>query len=151
LINNTLKADGPWTWHRNEVVEASGAYNWDTTNINAGSYAITVLAFDEHGATNGPSISTVPVNVAVPELPIIPNFNPSPAPRQYPPSQHSLTPQQNNQSSTPPAIPPPANPPAKQQDLLAQSFPLEYVYGTVVSIVATIAVATGYLYSKRKK
>jgi hypothetical protein len=70
LINNTLKADGPWTWQQNDTVKVNGSYNWDTTNLPAGKYTITILAFDEHGATNSPSTSTVTVNLAViPEIP----------------------------------------------------------------------------------
>ena len=151
LINNTLKADGPWAWDRHDIVEANGSYTWDTTNINTGSYTITALAFDEHGATNGPSTSTITVNVIVPESPIIPSPKPSPAPRQDPTPQPSPTPQQNNQSATPSVIPPPNNPPVKPQGVLVSSFPMECICGIVVAVVATIAVATGYLYSKRKK
>lgn len=72
LISNTLKADSPWTWNRNgDSVQVNGSYVWETTSINPGSYTITVLSFDEHGANNGPSTSTITVNLpAVPELPI---------------------------------------------------------------------------------
>jgi hypothetical protein len=70
LINNVLKADGPWIWRSADVVEANGSYAWDTTNVNPGSYTITVLSFDEHGANNGPSTSTVTVTLtAIPEIP----------------------------------------------------------------------------------
>ncbi len=73
LINNTLKADGPWKRQQNETINIEGSYNWDTTKLSlAGIYTITILAFDEHGATNGPSTSTVTVNhyppIAIPEI-----------------------------------------------------------------------------------
>jgi hypothetical protein len=70
LINNTLKADGPWTLHQNDTVKVNGSYNWTTTNLPPDKYTITILAFDEHGATNSPSTSTVTVNLTViPEIP----------------------------------------------------------------------------------
>jgi uncharacterized repeat protein (TIGR02543 family) len=59
LINNTLKADGPWAWQQNDMVKVNCSYIWDTTGFPAGNYTITILAFDEHGATNSPSTSTV--------------------------------------------------------------------------------------------
>ena len=61
LINNSLRADGPWTWHKDDLVNVSGSYSWDTANLLPGRYTITILAFDEHGATNSPSTSTVTV------------------------------------------------------------------------------------------
>ncbi len=69
LISNTLKADGPWTWNRSDPIKVNGSYTWNATNINDGSYAITVLAFDEHGANNGPSTSNIIVYKAIPEFP----------------------------------------------------------------------------------
>ena len=70
LVNNTFKADGPWIWQQNETVRVNGAYSWHTIDLPAGKYVITVLAFDEHGAANGPAMSTVTVNVAtIPEMP----------------------------------------------------------------------------------
>ena len=62
LIDNTLIADGPWTWQFKDPIEANGSYTWDTTNIAAGSHTITILSFDEHGANNAPSTTTVTVN-----------------------------------------------------------------------------------------
>ena len=38
LINNTLKADGPWTWQQNDTVKVNGSYYWDTTTLPAGKY-----------------------------------------------------------------------------------------------------------------
>jgi hypothetical protein len=151
LIDNALKTDGPWTWHRNGLVEADGSYNWDTTNINTGSHTITILAFDEHGATNGPSNSTIKVTVVIPELPTIPTPKPSPPPQESPTPHTSPTPQPNNQSATPPVIPPSNNPPVQPWGFLGSSLPMEYGYGIVVVIVVAIAAPTGYLYLKRKK
>ena len=69
LINNTVKAEGPWTWRQTNIVEFSGSYYWDITNLAEGKYLITILAFDEHGATNSPSVSTIGVYVGVvPEM-----------------------------------------------------------------------------------
>lgn len=78
LINDTLKADGPWAWQSKETVVATGTYAWDATSVDPGSYIITVLAFDEHGANNGVSTSTITVYKGViPEFPksmILPLF-----------------------------------------------------------------------------
>jgi len=63
LIDGVLKADGPWTWYNNDLWEAHGAYDWDITCINTGYHKITILAFDEHCARNGPPMSTITVNV----------------------------------------------------------------------------------------
>jgi Type I phosphodiesterase / nucleotide pyrophosphatase len=72
LINNTLKAEGPWMWRQTDTIEVNGSYNWDTTNLAEGKYFVTILAFDEHGATNSPSTKTVPVYVGVvPEMPTV--------------------------------------------------------------------------------
>lgn len=71
LIDNTLKADNPWMWQGNDPIEAQGLYNWNASSIAPGSHVIAILAFDEHGATNWPSISTIKVNIAVPETPTI--------------------------------------------------------------------------------
>ena len=157
LIDNTLKTDGPWTWNHNNVVEANGAYNWDTTNTNIGSHAITILAFDEHGATNSPSNSTIKVNVVIsePRFPKIPTPQPSPAPQQSPEPKPSPTPtpQPNNQSTTPPVVPPPNNPPVQepQPSFLGSSLPMEYGYAAVAVIAFSLATGTGYLYYKRRK
>jgi hypothetical protein len=72
LVNNTLEADGPWTWQQlNDTVRVNGFYAWHTIDLPAGSYVVAVLAFDEHGATNGPAKSTVTVNLrtVIPEIP----------------------------------------------------------------------------------
>jgi len=72
LVNNTLKADGPWTWRQTNTIEVNGSYSWDISNLAEGKYFITILAFDEHGATNSPSTKTVGVYVGVvPEMPTI--------------------------------------------------------------------------------
>jgi hypothetical protein len=149
LVNNTLKADGPWTWNRDGLGEVNGSYNWDATNIDAATYVITVLAFDEHGATNGPSISTITVNVVIPELSATPIF-PLPPQEQSTMPQPSPTQQSNNQSATPPVIPPPKKPPEKSEGFSGSSLLIEHGYIIIAAGVA-IAVATGYLYSKRKK
>ncbi len=73
LINNNLKADGPWTWQQGDIVRVNGSYYWNTTLFASGQYNITVLSFDEHGATNSPSTSRVTVNlmsIDIPEIPI---------------------------------------------------------------------------------
>ena len=150
LISNTLKADGPWTWRSNDTVEVNGTYAWDTTNISPGSYPITILAFDEHGALNGPSTSTVTVNKASPPSPSTTSTNPSSASQQSTTTQPATTPQPKNQSDIPPATPPPNNPPVNLQGS-DSSFPMEYVYGTVAAVTAMASVATGYLRLKRKK
>jgi hypothetical protein len=141
LISNTLKADGPWTWHSNDIVEVNGSYNWDTTIFSPGSYTITILAFDEHGANNGPSTSTITVNKASPESPSTPTTYPSSA---------APSPQPENQSATPPVTPPP-NSPSVNPQVSDSGFPMKYVYGTVAAVIAMAAVATGYLRLKRKK
>lgn len=69
LVSNTLKADGPWTWNRSGRVEVNGSFIWNVTSINEGSYTITVLAFDEHGANNSPSTTTITIYKAIPEFP----------------------------------------------------------------------------------
>jgi hypothetical protein len=145
LINNTLKAD----WQYKDVVEANGSYKWDTTNIKTGLYTITLLAFDEHGATNSPSNNTITVNVVVPESPPTPSPTPSLTPQQSLPPQASPTP--NNQSAAPPVTPPTNNPPLNPQGDSALSFPIEHICGIVVAIVAPVVAAIGYLYSKRKE
>jgi Bacterial Ig domain len=43
VINNTLVADGPWSWTKNRLVEANCSYNWDTAQISAGTYELRVL------------------------------------------------------------------------------------------------------------
>jgi hypothetical protein len=75
LINNTLVADGPWAWRQSSLVEANCSYNWDTTNLTAGTYELRVFLFDEHGSTNGPEQGAITVNT----LATIPEFTPSSA------------------------------------------------------------------------
>lgn len=149
LINNTLKADGPWIWQRNGQVEAQGSYKWETDSIPAGSYEIKLLAFDEHGANNGPSISTITVNVAVPSNPTTPIF-PSLPPKGSIPKPSPSTPP-NNEPVVPPVTPPPDNAPKKPQTSSGLSLPMEYGYGIAVSLAFIAATIAGYLYSKRKK
>ncbi len=72
LINNNLKADGPWTWQQSDVARVNGSYYWNTTLFTPGQYNITVLSFDEHGATNSPSTSRITVNLMSTEIPEIP-------------------------------------------------------------------------------
>ncbi len=53
LVDNTLKADGPWNWTRAGIVRASGSYPINATSLSDGLHTVKVLAFDEHGANNG--------------------------------------------------------------------------------------------------
>lgn len=79
VINNTLAADGPWTWSQNRLVEANCSYKWDTTKIPTGTYELRVFLFDEHGSTNGPEQGAITVNVVAPPPVTIPEFTPSSA------------------------------------------------------------------------
>jgi hypothetical protein len=148
LINNTLKADGPWDWQNNSQVEVQGSYSWDSTSIPAGPYEIKILAFDEHGATNGPSITTITVNVVPwnPKTLIFPTRPPEESIMSPPPS----TPP-NNEPNVPSAAPPPDTAPKKPQTSSGLSLPREYVYGIAVSLASILAIIAVHLYSKRKK
>ena len=79
LIDNTLIADGPWTWQNNAHIEANGSYTWDTTNISPGAHTITILSFDEHGSNNAPSTTTITVNKAspTPTATVVPTSTPT--------------------------------------------------------------------------
>jgi hypothetical protein len=97
LIDNVLKSDGPWIWNRNGLVQAFGSYELSLANLSEGSHTIRVLAFDEHGSVNGPSITTINIyftNIRVPpELPPSSSFSaPSPSPSPSPPSLPLPTP-----------------------------------------------------------
>ncbi|HJW28658.1 MAG TPA: alkaline phosphatase family protein, partial [Saprospiraceae bacterium] len=72
LVNNSLKSDGPWTWQLNGTV-ANGSFSWHTIDLAPGNYVISVLACDEHGATNGLATSAVTVHlgVVIPEFPTV--------------------------------------------------------------------------------
>ncbi|MGE5638026.1 MAG: alkaline phosphatase family protein [Chloroflexota bacterium] len=72
LINNNLKADGPWTWQQGDMIRVNGSYYWNTTLFASGQYNITVLSFDEHGATNSPSTSRITINLISTNIPEIP-------------------------------------------------------------------------------
>ncbi len=79
VVNNTLVADGPWTWNKGNLVEANCSYSWDTTKIPTGTYVLRVFLFDEHGSTNGPEQGAITVNVLAPPPITIPEFTPSSA------------------------------------------------------------------------
>ena len=98
LTDNTLVADGPWTWQYKDKVEASGSYSWDTINVSPGSHTITILAFDEHGSNNAPSTTTITVNK--PASPTLPPSTTSPTP--YPTTPATIKPTATSQSSTTP-------------------------------------------------
>jgi hypothetical protein len=53
LVDNTLKATGPWTWNNTGTITTSGSYDINTTSLNSGLHNVKILAFDEHGANNG--------------------------------------------------------------------------------------------------
>lgn len=103
LVNNTLVADGPWTWSRSSLIEANCSYNWDTSNLPFGAYEIRVFLFDEHGSTNGPEQGAITVNVVTPPQPTT-SPSPSATPTQTPFETPSLT------SSAYPATPSPPTP-----------------------------------------
>jgi hypothetical protein len=103
LADNILKADGAWTWNRNGLVKAYGSYDLSTADLSEGSHTITILAFDEHGAVNGPSSTTTVIEYstpiqALPTPPIYPSsssspvLSPTPSPQPYPSSSSSPSP-----------------------------------------------------------
>jgi len=64
LIDNNLKTSSSLTWNYSDVRTAYGSYEWNSSSISIGFHAITILAFDEHGALNSPSSNTIIVNVS---------------------------------------------------------------------------------------
>jgi hypothetical protein len=74
LINNTMVADGPWTWSQSRLVEANCSYSWNTTSLTPGTYELRVFLFDERGWANGPEQGAVTVNVTAPPPVTIPEF-----------------------------------------------------------------------------
>ncbi len=119
LVNNTLKADGPWTWSSTDgIVQANGLYNWDTANIKPGTYTLSILAFDEHGATNGMSNNTMILNVILQPTPTpSPTTTPTPTlpePTPTNPLPSSLQPTltQSSQPTSPAETPATVNTPS---------------------------------------
>ena len=86
LIDNSLRADGPWNWQTSDTVTANGSYLWDTSTLSGGAHSITLLSFDEHGAYTLPSTNTITVNKLSPATPTpYPTTTyPAPTPHQTP-------------------------------------------------------------------
>jgi hypothetical protein len=155
LINNTLKADGPWAWdNRGGIVVANGSYNWDTTNINIGSYTIKALAFDENGATNSPSTSTITVNVVATEPLVTPSPKPTPVPTSTP-TPPTPTPTPTPLPTTTPTALPYESPSTTPTSTIVQ--PLEGAYSVAIiaaaasaGAIVAIAITTVFILKKQK-
>jgi hypothetical protein len=153
LIDNTLVADGPWTWQTKDPVEANGSYTWDTKNVAAGAHTITLLSFDEHGSNNAPSINTVTVNIASP------NPTPSAMPTSVPTQTRSptSTPKPTTQPTTTPT-PTPSQPteptltesPKPSSTAMTEPFTIsrEATYPIVVIVAVVIIVLVTLLFRK---
>jgi DMSO/TMAO reductase YedYZ molybdopterin-dependent catalytic subunit len=101
------------------------------------------------------SISQSNVPVSEPQAPI--NSAP-PKPEQIlPPPQQLQTSEPKNQSTASPVIPPSnkssnsQSEPAPQQNSPNSSLPMEYSYLMISTIIASIAVVSGFLFYKRRK
>jgi hypothetical protein len=152
LIDNTLVADGPWTWQTKDPIEANGSYTWDTTNVAAGTHTITILSFDEHGSNNAPSTTIVTVNKAspVPTASAIPTSAPTQTtkPTYTPkPTTPTTTPTPKPSQTTTPTIAASTKPSSKS---IAEAFTLssETIYPVLV-IVAVIIIIPSIVFFRK--
>lgn len=145
LIDNILKADGPWTWNRNGLVKAYGSYNLGTADLSEGSRTITILAFDEHGAVNGPSSTSIVIIYSTPiqALPALPRYpslssspvlSPAPSPSPYP------------SSSSPPSLSPSPSPLPGDKAMPTDM----YLIAAVAVVIAEFAIAATALKKRAK-
>ena len=50
LVDNTLKAVGPWTWNRTGTISAFGSFIISTAGMSVGNHTVKILAFDEQAS-----------------------------------------------------------------------------------------------------
>lgn len=117
LLDNSLIADGPWTWYRGSAgnMNAYGSFTLSTEGLSAGDHTVKVLAFDEHGANNNPATTAVNFTISAPSTPtqpylyasttqsthitnpsITPTANPSPSAEPNPSTEPTASPLQQS-------------------------------------------------------
>ena len=158
LVDNTLKAEGPWTWNNTGIVTASGSYNINTTSLNNGWHNVKILAFDEHGANNGgpendpangghPAISSIDFYVGTQPAPtstLPPSNSFSPSLTQTPTSHPSAT---VSPSPSPSLTQTPTSQPSSTPTPLTSNQNIDY---TVFLIIAAVIVAIAFVLLTRK-
>lgn len=139
LLDNTLLADGPWIWNRNDsgTVNAQGSYILNTSNLSINSFHnVEILLFGEHGAVNSPMTKSMDFSVTLPSStspsPSGPH-SPSPTPSPPPSASPTIEPTQ------PPAATPQSKEPATSADIFV-----------AVGVVAAIIVVTAVELKRRK-
>ncbi len=157
VTDNNSVISGPWIWRRNTTVDVKGSYTWDIARLSSGSHTLAVLAFDEHGADHGPSISAITVTKESPDTPDpmagmgMSNYYSSPSPTctEIQPT-HTRQPENRTAipSATPPTTPPSDNPQTNQQ---TSDAPINYTYVAEIAAIVTTAAGAICLLLKRKR
>jgi hypothetical protein len=164
LVDNNLKADGPWTWNNTGTITASGSYNIITSNLSSGLHSVKILAFDEHGTNNGgpgndpanggaPSTNSINFYVGTQvDLSSAPSVSPTatPSPSPSPSSSPSASP-----SASPNPFVSPTPLPSQQPDTTSgpnqeEVFPGLALYAILIPLVIVAIGIGAYAYSKRK-